>query len=529
MDSFATADTLRIGLMAASRIKAPSPPQPAMSSESKQQQQQNQQQQQAAAGAFPAQQDEGSQAPPRDAEGLSLSSVRPGHSSSQIYDPDAALSVAALLAKEMEEERLLALQEGGGDGGAWASARHPCRPEVSPPGEQQRAGPKPLLKRSASMNSMVSSRMGAESTAPAVDPVTNRRSLPRGYGGPMIAPGAGGGEELVVVDAKASLRRLYDAIEGRGMVAIKRNPNGKGRSRVMVRSRIKDKSIGWAHVLPPFTRKFVNVKELTGAQRSSRVVTVKFKTREPVSVFFHPRYVSRRQRGARGAMVLSAAAREHLLRLLFKSECRSMYMRIPATSAMEVAMYVGWSCNDKRCGYSDASSAFWSYRTMAFTLLTTTVSPTLTPCLSPLLFLALAVPAPCSCRLLPLFVYSARRRRRRCCFCSRIGHVRDGQADRRPHSRAGVRVAGQAPEDGGQSRVNEPTAEPTHQRKKKKRKDNSNGTNGRTRTANKSTAVRGRSQQACQYASPDRRKNLPPTRRARTLVLVGRWRGAGAM
>ena len=348
VDSFATADTLRIGLMAASRIKAPSPPQPAMSSESKQQQQQqNQQQQQAAAGAFPAQQDEGSQAPPPDAEGLSLSSVRPGHSSSQIYDPDAALSVAALLAKEMEEERLLALQEGGGDGGVWASARHPCRPEVSPPGEQQRAGPKPLLKRSASMNSMVSSRMGAESTAPAVDPVTNRRSLPRGYGGPMIAPGAGGGEELVVVDAKASLRRLYDAIEGRGMVAIKRNPNGKGRSRVMVRSRIKDNSIGWAHVLPPFTRKFVNVKELTGAQRSSRVVTVKFKTREPVSVFFHPRYVSRRQRGARGAMVLSAAAREHLLRLLFKSECRSMYMRIPATSAMEVAMYVGWPCNDE--------------------------------------------------------------------------------------------------------------------------------------------------------------------------------------
>ena len=77
--------------------------------------------------------------------------------------------------------------------------------------------------------------------------------------------------------------------------------------------------------------------------------------------------------------------------------------------------------------------------------------------------------------------------------------------------------------------MNEPTAEPMHQRKKKKRKDNSNGTNGRTRTANKNTAVRGRSHQTCQYASPDGRKNLPPARRARTLVLVGTWRGAGAM
>ncbi|CAM9147010.1 unnamed protein product [Ectocarpus fasciculatus] len=116
-----------------------------------------------------------------------------------------------------------------------------------------------------------------------VDPVTSRMSLPRGYGGPMLAPGVGGGEELVVVDPKASLRRLYSAIEGRGMVAIKRNINGKGRSRVMVRSKIKESSIGWAHVLPPFTRKFVNVKELVGAQRSSRVVTVNFRNREPVS------------------------------------------------------------------------------------------------------------------------------------------------------------------------------------------------------------------------------------------------------
>ncbi|CBJ29780.1 hypothetical protein Esi_0161_0037 [Ectocarpus siliculosus] len=137
------------------------------------------------------------------------------------------------------------------------------------------------------MNSVVSSasRMGESScdSGPGVNPATSRQSLPRGYGGPMLAPGAGGGEELVVVDPKASLRRLYAAIEGRGMVAIKRNPNGKGRSRVMVRSKIKENSIGWAHVLPPFTRKFVNVKDLAGAQRSSRMVTVNFRNREPVS------------------------------------------------------------------------------------------------------------------------------------------------------------------------------------------------------------------------------------------------------
>ncbi|CAB1118050.1 unnamed protein product [Ectocarpus sp. CCAP 1310/34] len=136
------------------------------------------------------------------------------------------------------------------------------------------------------MNSVVSSasKMGESScdSGPRVNPATSRQSLPRGYGGPMLAPGAGGGEELVVVDPKASLRRLYAAIEGRGMVATKRNPNGKGRSRVMVRSKIKENSIGWAHVLPPFTRKFVSVKDIAGAQRSSRVVTVNFRNREPV-------------------------------------------------------------------------------------------------------------------------------------------------------------------------------------------------------------------------------------------------------
>lgn len=295
--------------MAASRTQAASPTPTAPPTETKQE----------AAGAdLPSGQDEDPQAPPPDQEGLTLSSVRPGHSSSQVYDPDAALSVAALLAKEMEEERLQALRESGGaDGAMWASARHSSRPEVSP--SAAAATPKPLLKRSASMNSVVSSRV-AENSAPAVDPVTNRRSLPRGYGGAMIAPGVGGGEELVVVDAKASLRRLYDAIEGRGMVAIKRNSNGKGRSRVMVRSRIKDNTIGWAHVLPPFTRKFVNVKELDGAQRSSRVVTVKFKTRGPVSfcyvyalVLNFMQFECQRQRGVRGAAFCLFSANKYRL------------------------------------------------------------------------------------------------------------------------------------------------------------------------------------------------------------------------
>lgn len=286
MDSFATADTLRVGLMAASRMQPMSPPSkppptaatdPVTLADTK-----------GIDSIPPAPDSPDGDAQPDPEQGLA--SVRPGHRQSEVYDPDAALSVAALLAKEMEEERMLALGGGGGGdadgpgGGVCASARESSRSDVTPPAD---APSKPLLKRSASMNSVVSSASRMEGSGGtgmgAVNPATSRQSLPRGYGGPMLAPGAGGGEELVVVDPKASLRRLYAAIEGRGMVAIKRNPNGKGRSRVMVRSKIRENSIGWAHVLPPFSRKFVNVKELMGAQRSSRVVTVNFRNREPVS------------------------------------------------------------------------------------------------------------------------------------------------------------------------------------------------------------------------------------------------------
>ncbi|CAM9382211.1 unnamed protein product [Scytosiphon promiscuus] len=289
VDSFATADTLRVGLMAASRMKPPPPPPPPPLQASADDGGNESQPPVSPDSEAPARRGRSEPDPEQ-----GLSSVRPGHHQSQVYDPDAALSVAALLAKEMEEERMLALggvSGGGGStpgGGVWASSRPPAPPGGNPPtgGDDDAWPPKPLLKRSASMNSVVSSRLSESNSGSrgggTIDPNTNRRSLPRGYGGHVLTPRSGGGEELVVVDSKASLRRLYDAIEGRGMVAIKRNPNGKGRSRVMVRSRIKENSIGWSHVLPPFSRKFISVKELLGAHRSSRTVTVNFKNREAV-------------------------------------------------------------------------------------------------------------------------------------------------------------------------------------------------------------------------------------------------------
>ncbi len=301
MDSFATADVLRAGLMAASRV-APTPP-PSSETRDKappsaadataaapeQQQQQQPEEQQSQYPSDDAEQEQ-------EQEHGSLASVRPGHRQSQVYDPDAALSVAALLAKEMEEDRRLALQgvsSGAEGGGVSASARHASRGGSGGGGTQQQQQqqllpPKSLMRRSASMTVVGSSSIGesGKDVATAVGPATNVRSIPRGHGRGVLPPRAGGGgaEGLVVADTKASLRRLYDALEGRGMAAIKRNPHRKSRSRVMVRSRIKENTIGWAHILPPFTRKFVSVDELTGAQRSSRVVTVTFRTREPVSL-----------------------------------------------------------------------------------------------------------------------------------------------------------------------------------------------------------------------------------------------------
>lgn len=197
-----------------------------------------------------------------------LASVRPGHSMSQVYDPDAALSVAALLAKEMEDERILAKT----DVGVWSSSR-----SASKPGGTPEASATPVLKRSMSMTSNTSAMMTDHMEEARM--INNRRSLPRdGYNdsGPVEATGGS------VIDQKAALRRLYGATEGRGMGALKRHPNGKGRSRVTVRSKIREGTIGWAHVLPPFSRKAIPVKELLGASRSSRVVTVNFKGREPV-------------------------------------------------------------------------------------------------------------------------------------------------------------------------------------------------------------------------------------------------------
>lgn len=242
VDSLGTADILRVGLMAASRTQ---PVQPVVEQ------------------TPPPPLDQ--QARPDPEQGLS--SVRPGHRSSHVYDPDAALSVAALLAKEMEDERFAPAPPDG----VSISAR--SAPRRGAPGEM---GFTPVLKRSASMTSVASSRIvGSEAE---VGVVNNRRSLPRnGY-----ESGSNGQVMDAVLDTKAALRRFYGAIDGRGMVAIKRNPNGKGRSRVMVRSRTKEGTIGWAHVLPPFSRKFIAAKDLVGASRSSRVVTVNFKGREPV-------------------------------------------------------------------------------------------------------------------------------------------------------------------------------------------------------------------------------------------------------
>lgn len=202
---------------------------------------------------------------------VGLSSVRPGHRPSAIYDPDAALSVATLLAKEMEEERAMVSQ---GLSASFDSVIPPTHAQQSTattmsPSARNRAT---ILRRSASLSSIASSRM----TDATTDTTLNRRSLPR-YGGTSTAEEVG-----PVVDPDAALRRLRAATEGRGLVALKRRESGKRGSRVMVRCRIEAGTIGWAHVLPPFTRKNLPAKDLLGASRTMRVVKLTFRERESV-------------------------------------------------------------------------------------------------------------------------------------------------------------------------------------------------------------------------------------------------------
>lgn len=199
---------------------------------------------------------------------LGLASVRPGHMASKIYDPVAALSVAARLAKELEEEREIV---SGGHSAAFASTtgtparRH--RP-IAPA-----SGHASVLKRSLSMSSVGSSKATTSTTENFAS------ATRRGFYG--VTPRQ---REEKMIDTEAALRRFRAATNGRGMVALKKHPNGKSRSRVLIRCRMEAGTIGWAHVLPPFTRKNIPAEQLIGASRSSRIVTVHFRDRDPVRI-----------------------------------------------------------------------------------------------------------------------------------------------------------------------------------------------------------------------------------------------------
>lgn len=214
-----------------------------------------------------------------------LASVRPGHTASKIYDPDAALSVAALLAKEMEDER--AALKGVGDGLSLSRRADSSPTDGSrlptiirggsteiPIAKTDKVPGAPTFKRSLSTSSIASSKVTDASASSKL----NRQPLPQ-YGGSRTNDK----KVDIVIDTEAALRRLRSATEGRGLMALKKNPNGKGRSRVMVRCRMEAGTIGWAHVLPPFSRKNMPAQDLIGATRSCRVVTLNFRGREPVS------------------------------------------------------------------------------------------------------------------------------------------------------------------------------------------------------------------------------------------------------
>lgn len=210
-----------------------------------------------------------------------LAVVRPGHRASAVYDHDAALNVAALLAKEMEEERA-ALS--GPDGRLSKSCHDAVQPTFDV--QEERAVSScvtgggdicsvttPIIPRSFSMSSMVNTVLPTPNPTPSRP---DRRSLPN----PQVTLPS---ENLMpAVDAAAALGRLHNTTGGRGLLAIKRKTNGKGRSRVLVQSRMQASTIGWIHVLPPFSRKNIPFKNLLGATRSLRVVTLKFRHRDPV-------------------------------------------------------------------------------------------------------------------------------------------------------------------------------------------------------------------------------------------------------
>lgn len=210
---------------------------------------------------------------------LGLSSVRPGHEACKVYDPDAALSVAARLAKELEEDRATtaaALAESSRAGSRGAEAQGPRVQEPTAPAARGRIRDRvPIIKRSLSMSAVARSRLSKdprETKAPKPEPPPPNM---RREGPPATAP-------KPVVNTEAAIRRLRVATEGRGIAALKKHSNGKSRSRVMIRCRIEAGTIAWAHVLPPFTRKSVPAQQLVGASRSSKVVTLLFKDRDPV-------------------------------------------------------------------------------------------------------------------------------------------------------------------------------------------------------------------------------------------------------
>lgn len=246
---------------------------------------------------------------------MGLAVVRPGHRASAVYDPDAALTVAALLAKEMEEERAalsgpslrLSASYNGSVRPTFAERQESAAAAAANGGNDGDGDPvqTPIIARSFSTSSI------ASTTLPPANPTglrTDRMSLPQ------PANTTHSDNLMPAVNAAAALRRLHNATGGRGLMAIKRKAKGKGRSRVLVRSRMQAGTVGWVHVLPPFSRKNIPFKNLLGATRSVRVVTLKFRHREPVSFVLRKRCcVERVDILSIGSVVNNLARRKRIL------------------------------------------------------------------------------------------------------------------------------------------------------------------------------------------------------------------------